>query len=97
MTTGCDFCAAMPPAAWDYPADDFLVAIVGEHAEVWSRGPWAACPGCHELLQAGRWDDLAARAAGPPAIVGPLWAGFRAHRRGPAVPRPTTRRGGWGR
>jgi hypothetical protein len=93
----CDFCTTGAPAAVNYPAADFPLAVIGDDQQVWSRGPWAACQPCHALIEQDRWDRLAARAFGPPDLLAQVWAGFRAHRRGPAVPlaAPDTGRGRW--
>jgi hypothetical protein len=60
----CDFCTTTYPT-WSYPAKDF--SLGGEHntGEVEelaiSIGGWAACDGCHELIEANDYDGLAQR------------------------------------
>jgi hypothetical protein len=55
----CDFCSS-PDVAFVYPARTFAAylfdGIVGE-----SVGNWAACPTCHELIEADRQADLVER------------------------------------
>lgn len=50
----CDFCSS-PSVAWSYPARDVSVP------SAWwtSRGGWAACDGCHDLIEKGDWSALA--------------------------------------
>ncbi len=43
----CDFCAGVDPR-WQYPTAP--------------TGSWHACQPCHELIDAGLWTELAARA-----------------------------------
>jgi hypothetical protein len=82
----CDFCAAAP-AAWRYPARSDRLATVrlGEVLVVVPGGDWYACPACHRLVEAGRWDSLSARARLPADQGQALWATFRALRAGPAL------------
>jgi hypothetical protein len=47
----CDFCSD-PAVEWGYPAEDFV--IQGGHilGGAWgSRGGWAACAHCHDLIE----------------------------------------------
>ncbi|MBV9595920.1 MAG: hypothetical protein JOZ87_03590 [Chloroflexi bacterium] len=53
----CDFCSA-PDPVWLYPARAFEVT-----AYAWgSRGGWASCAGCTDLIERGDWGPLAERA-----------------------------------
>jgi hypothetical protein len=60
----CDFCSESIDGewCWSYPARDFLYTIqfegCGTHG---SKGEWAACDRCHELIEAGDRSQLAAR------------------------------------
>ncbi len=86
-TRTCDFCAATP-AAWRYPARDDRLATVrmGDALVIVPGGDWTACPGCHLLVEAGKWDTLSVRARLPRDQGEALWAAFRAMRVGPALP-----------
>ncbi len=83
----CDFCAAAP-AAWRYPVRGGQLApvLVGEVLVLVPGGDWYACPACHLLVEAGRWDALSARARLPHQQGAALWATFRAMRAGLALP-----------
>jgi hypothetical protein len=83
----CDFCAAAP-AAWRYPtrADRLATVRIGQALVVIPGGDWHACPTCHLLVAAGRWDTLSARARLPHDQGAALWATFRAARTGAAAP-----------
>jgi hypothetical protein len=83
----CDFCAAAP-ATWRYPTRSGQPATVllGDALVIVPGGDWYACPACHLLVEAGRWDSLSARARLPRDQGQALWATFRASRAGPAVP-----------
>jgi hypothetical protein len=83
----CDFCAAAP-AAWRYPArrEPFATVLVGDALVILPGGDWYACPACHRLAEAGKWATLSERAGLPADQGAALWATFRAHRAGPAVP-----------
>jgi hypothetical protein len=66
----CDFCSEQP-VLWDYPSKDFVV----KGLQNWSSdGHWAACQTCHDLIEAGRYAELAERSVGtaPAAIGRPL-------------------------
>ena len=92
----CDLCGK-PHPTWNYPADDFLVVM---HGVVISRSVsyWAACDGCHRILEAGDTEALAIRCLDQYlgehtedsmdldsilAIVHEVHAQFYAHRTGP--------------
>jgi hypothetical protein len=49
----CDFCGAGQPT-YELPAQDFQVPIL-DHL---SRGAWAACDGCADLVRRGWWRAL---------------------------------------
>ena len=44
----CDFCSS-PLVAWSYDVEDFRVGST----EWGSRGGWAACDDCHDLIEKG--------------------------------------------
>jgi hypothetical protein len=83
----CDFCAAAP-AAWRYPTrgGQPLTVLIGEVLVIIPGGDWHACPACHHLVQAGRWDALSVRARLPHDQGAALWASFQASRA--ATPTP---------
>lgn len=59
----CDFCSA-PEVKWRYPAIDTTpIATVTDDAILFidSKGDWAACDICHELIQAHDRRGLAER------------------------------------
>jgi hypothetical protein len=60
----CDFCSQRP-VRWSYPARDFIRKTkIGPHAlETGSRGGWAACQECHEIIQRADRGALAKRSA----------------------------------
>lgn len=79
----CDFCNTdLPPKSecWVIPAEDFHA--VGTH---WSRGDWAACGPCIDLVIANKWGRLVNRVGGlykqnngqdqPPRAVLEEWYG----------------------
>jgi len=85
----CDFCRSVP--TWDYPAHDFTAQVLAvssrqdvtditELEPQGSRGGWAACDTCHDLIEAGDWDQLAERS------VDANWDGEGGYRNTP-VPR----------
>jgi hypothetical protein len=97
----CDFCNS-EKIRWAYPADDFeagtIIAVApnGESFEqpIGSKGPWAACEECSQLIERGDYSALKARAivtninAGVEPelsriLISGLHGGFRAHRTGP--------------
>jgi hypothetical protein len=55
----CDFCSD-PRIFARYPAKDFAVKHVSG-PNVASRGDWAACKRCTELIEAAKWDELLER------------------------------------
>jgi hypothetical protein len=59
-------------------------------------GDWHACPTCHHLIQASRWDALSARARLPHDQGAALWASFQASRAGTPTPLHPQGRGGQG-
>jgi transcriptional regulator with XRE-family HTH domain len=82
----CDFCAATP-AAWRYPARRDAITVRLQDALVLLQGgDWYACPACHLLVEAGKWDTLSERAHLPADQGDALWVTFRACRTGPARP-----------
>jgi hypothetical protein len=83
----CDFCAAAP-AAWRYPTRGGQPATVllGDTLVIIPGGDWHACPACHHLVQASRWDALSARARLPHDQGAALWASFQAARAGTPTP-----------
>jgi hypothetical protein len=102
----CDFCSS-EKVRWAYPAEDFLIGAIaavdpntGEPIEVQpmgSKGPWAACTECSELIE--REDYEALRQRGIDAIpkhevldpdlartmLVSMHAGFRENRTGPRM------------
>jgi hypothetical protein len=83
----CDLCADAP-AAWRYPTrgDRLATVRLGDALVVVPGGDWYACPACHLLAEAGKWDALSERARLPVDQGDALWATFRALRAGPALP-----------
>jgi hypothetical protein len=79
----CDFCAATP-AVWRYPTrgDQLTTVRIGEVLVIVPGGDWHACPACHQLVQAGRWEALSVRARLPHDQGAALWASFQAARAG---------------
>lgn len=56
----CDFCSS-PAVRWSYPARDVNMGVVlGGSMPVLhnSRGDWAACDACHDLIEAGDYKSL---------------------------------------
>lgn len=58
----CDFCSPPSPAKWMYACSDFV--MVGGITTLNSKGPWAACVTCAELIEAHSTYDLAMRILG---------------------------------
>lgn len=61
----CDFCSRNRERGevfWTYPCDDFEypVQLAGQPSEG-SKGPWAACDTCHDLIEDGDLHALAGR------------------------------------
>jgi len=83
----CDFCAAAP-AAWRYPTrgGQLATVLIGDVLVLVPGGDWHACPACHHLVQASRWDALSARARLPHDQGAALWASFQAGRAGTPTP-----------
>jgi hypothetical protein len=83
----CDFCAAAP-AAWRYPTrrGQLNLVVLGEVLVIVPGGDWHACPACHHLVQAGKWDALSAKARLPHDQGAALWASFQAGRAGTPTP-----------
>jgi len=54
----CDFCSTHE-VAWSYPAMDF--GVVDPKLGWGSRGGWAACEPCHEMIEANDHSGLAKR------------------------------------
>lgn len=60
----CDFCSD-PGPRWRYPCADFVsksTSLPGVVTQE-SKGDWAACTTCSELIEHDRWHVLAFRAA----------------------------------
>lgn len=57
----CDFCSAQP-VKWLYPARDFTSPTPIPNLRHGSRGDWAACDHCHDLIERGDRDGLARHA-----------------------------------
>lgn len=55
----CDFCSS-DKITWDYPCEDFVVDGVG------SKGDWAACDICHDMITNKEWESLAVRTYNSP-------------------------------
>ena len=58
----CDFCSS-PKTTWRYPAHDVPAISLGDSQELVevqlnSKGGWAACDICHDLIERGEWDLL---------------------------------------
>jgi hypothetical protein len=57
----CDFCSD-PRIFASYPAKDFTAGQFknpdGKKLVANSRGGWAACKTCTELIEAGKWESL---------------------------------------
>jgi hypothetical protein len=83
----CDFCAAAP-AAWRYPTrrGQLTTVLIGEVLVIVPGGDWHACPACHHLVEAGRWDALSVRTRLPHDQGAALWASFQAARAGTPTP-----------
>jgi hypothetical protein len=79
----CDFCAAAP-AAWRYPTQrgQLNTVLIGDTLVIIPGGDWHACPACHLLVQASRWEALSVRARLPHDQGAALWASFQASRAG---------------
>ena len=55
----CDSCSG-GPIYKSYPARDFSV-VTGREVDSVSKGDWAACKACAELIDQEKWDELADR------------------------------------
>lgn len=56
----CDFCSS-PAVRWRYPARDVNMGVVlsgGKSVMHNSRGDWAACDTCHDMIEAGDYTSL---------------------------------------
>ncbi len=86
-TRTCDFCAAAP-AAWRYPTrrGQLATVLIGDALVIMPGGDWHACPTCHHLVQASRWEALNTRAGLPHDQGAALWATFQAARAGTPTP-----------
>jgi hypothetical protein len=93
----CDFCAAAP-AAWRYPTrgGQLNLVVLGDVLVILPRGDWYACPACHLLVQASRWEALSIRARLPHDQGAALWASFQAARAGTPTPLHPPERDGQG-
>lgn len=57
----CDFCTSNEPIYQNFPAKDFnWVQVKG--VDLNSRGHWAACQTCAEMIKKDDWDGLLNRA-----------------------------------
>jgi hypothetical protein len=65
----CDFCSELAPS-WAYPARDFVAMHIGSIVST-SEGWWAACDGCHGLIEAGDRNGLADRSAALFVVANP--------------------------
>ncbi len=54
----CDFCSSLD-VLWRYPVRTFKSYVL----QVESLGDWAACGKCHDLIEAGKIEELAKRSA----------------------------------
>lgn len=62
FTPICDFCNGDPkdyPIEWSYDASEMSIELGGLFSM--SDDAWAACEGCHELIEKRDWDELAER------------------------------------
>ena len=101
----CDFCSKEGrEEIWSYPCADFIYGIeIAGYPKGASKGEWAACQTCHELIEADDYDGLLRRAVDAEigkspelsqyrpmflAMVGEIHKGFRANRTG--APEPPT-------
>lgn len=55
----CDFCARKNPPYKDYPCKDFP----NPESQTWSRGAWAACHTCADLIDSDDRDGLSMRSS----------------------------------
>ena len=60
LTSQCDFCASQA-VQWSYPAESFVIPMPSPLPDWGSDGPWAACACCHDLIEAGKVEDLLRR------------------------------------
>jgi hypothetical protein len=65
----CDFCSELAPS-WAYAARDFVAMQIGSIVST-SEGWWAACEGCHGLIEAGDRKGLADRSAALFVVANP--------------------------
>lgn len=100
----CDFCGG-DKIRWAYPADDFMIGAIaaldpetGEAIDVQpmgSKGPWAACAECAELIEREDYEALKKRGIESipreqitdmklaRTMLANMHNGFRQHRTGP--------------
>lgn len=99
----CDFCSS-PEVDWAYPAESFetYAVVMPDGAMVaTSEGWWASCSPCAQLIEAGRWAELAGRSLDYLPLPEPvanrtaalqrlavLHQQFQTSRTGPAIPMP---------
>jgi rubredoxin len=58
----CDFCSTSQTSTWwVFPCEDFYFDSIEYMRSEGSRGPWLACQGCYELIQADDRVGLAKR------------------------------------
>jgi hypothetical protein len=98
----CDFCSS-PDVRWAFPANNTTTPVPlpkPNTATFNSLGSWAACQLCHDLIVAGKRDELAERSARTMkqiyrtpgsisslvAMIRPLHDDFWANRHGDPVP-----------
>jgi hypothetical protein len=83
----CDFCAAAP-ATRRYPTrrGQLATVLLGDVLVIVPGGDWHACPACHLLVAAGKWEALSGRARLPGDQGAALWASFQAARAGTPTP-----------
>lgn len=58
----CDFCSS-PDVAWAFPCRNLTkpLEVPGASVDFNSFGSWAACRTCHDLIVAGKRDELTQR------------------------------------
>ena len=89
----CDFCSS-PEIRWRYPCKSFVTPTL----DAMSNGDWAACDDCRDLVESGKYHELAAKTVKTwphklsdfqkrdvTEYVLSLQALFRAYRSGPAI------------
>lgn len=102
----CDFCSS-PNVKWSFPCDSYVAPLMGI-PNFYQTEDWAACDKCKELIDAEKWDELSKWSLESPDMEWPpitpltkeellrgivdMQNGFRANRKGPAVPSSERRR-----